>query len=192
MKTAKHVQPCVVVLLAGLPGVGKTTLARALAPRINAEILRRDDIRDAIFPESRLDFSAEQNEVATRTLLDVLEYILQHKPPSAIVVDGKPFSQRREIDLVEQRVMACGARLAIIHCVAPAEEITRRLQNGLQNPRNVRAERNPEKAERIRREFEPIEGPHLELDTSRAFEDIVSTAIGYVGTCESHLDGTQV
>lgn len=188
MQTSKQALPCLVVLLAGLPGVGKTTLARVLAPRIGADILSRDDMRDAIFPERHLDFSAAQNEVATRTLLDVLEYVLRHSPPTAIVVDGKPFSQRREIEAVAARVAACGADMAIIHCIAPAEEITRRLENGLKNPRNVKAERNPEKAERIRREFEPINRPHLELDTSRAFGDVVAAAIQYLNVCREPVE----
>ncbi|MBE3597544.1 MAG: AAA family ATPase [Limnochordaceae bacterium] len=40
----------VIVLMVGLPGVGKTAVARELAKRMQGYVLNRDDIRNAIFP----------------------------------------------------------------------------------------------------------------------------------------------
>lgn len=160
-----------VLLLVGLPGAGKTTLARRLAPAIGAVTLSRDDIRDAIFPEALLDYSSEQNQVGTDALLGVLGYLLARPKPAFIIVDGKPFSRQAEIETVKQLVEASGARLLILHCVAPQAVIEGRLQRGLADERNVRAQRDPEKAARIRAAFEPIEGPHVVVDTS--LEDAV-------------------
>ena len=100
-----------VLLLAGLPGAGKTTLAHRLAPEIDAVILSRDDIRDAIFPQHYLDYTTEQNKVATDALLRVLDYLLERPRPPYVIVDGKPFSRREEISevkaLVDGRARAC-------------------------------------------------------------------------------------
>lgn len=171
---------CVVILLAGLPGAGKTRLARSLAPEIGAVILNRDQIRDAIFPEAYLDYSAEQNEVATATLLRVLEYLLARPRPRFVILDGKPFSRRDEIAAVKARVDAHGAELVIFHCVAAPEVIADRLRSDLADPRNVRARRNPEKAAQIHGMFQQIELPHITIDTGRPASVVLGDCLGHI------------
>lgn len=45
--------PCsndlVIVIMAGLPGTGKTTLARELAVRVGGRVLSKDEIRHTLF-----------------------------------------------------------------------------------------------------------------------------------------------
>lgn len=43
------------VLLIGLPGAGKSTLAQALAPRLHAVVVDRDAIRAQRFPGAAVD-----------------------------------------------------------------------------------------------------------------------------------------
>lgn len=155
-----------VILLVGLPGVGKTTLARELAPALNAVLLNRDDIRDAIFPARFLDYTPEQNEVATRSMLSVLDYLLLHATPPVVIIDGKPFSRRAEIRAVHDLVVGRSAELVILHCVAPESVVAQRLRCDLKDERHARASRDPAKAERIRQVFEPIDLPHCTVDTT--------------------------
>ena len=100
----------VVILLVGLPGVGKTTLARQIAPVIGAVVLNRDEMRDAIFPEEFLDYSREQNQVGTDALFGVLGYLLARPRPPFIIVDGKPFSRRSEVEHAKAVVEQADAR----------------------------------------------------------------------------------
>lgn len=170
----------IVILLVGLPGVGKTTLARQLAPMIGAVVLNRDEMRDAIFPEEFLDYSREQNQVGTDALFGVLGYLLARPRPPFIIVDGKPFSRRSEVEHAKAVVEQADARLRIFHCVAPSEVVARRLRDGLADPKNVRAERHPEKAARIRGEFEPIDQPHFTIDTSGPSEVVLRECLRFL------------
>ena len=174
-----------VLLLAGLPGVGKTALAAALAPALGGIILNRDDIRDRIFPPDYLDYSAAQNEVATATLLRVLSYLLGHHPPPLTLIDGKPFSRRSEIEAVERCTDQHGATLIVLHCVAAADVIADRLQRGLANPVNVRAQRDPAKASRISGEFEPIVHKHIQVDMTAPVLEVARTVAHHIKEVES-------
>jgi predicted kinase len=169
-----------VVLLAGLPGAGKTTLARRLAPAIGGTVLNRDDMRDAVFPAEFLDYSVEQNAIATETLFEVVAYLLERPRPRYLIVDGKPFARRSEIERLREIVEQRRARLMIVHCDPAPAVIDARLSRDLANPTNVRAERNPAKAARIRQEFEPIDFPHLRLDTSGHLDDLVAQCVAFL------------
>ncbi len=160
-----------VLLLAGLPGVGKTRLAERLVPGLDGVILNRDEIRDHIFPPMTLDYSAAQNKVATDAMLSVLDYLLEHARLPAIVLDGKPFSRRSEVDAVAGIVRRHHASLLVLHCIAPPDVVDARLRRDLSDPRNRRAQRDPAKATRIRTEFEPIAAPHIVIDTSTGSPD---------------------
>jgi len=168
-----------VTLLVGLPGVGKTTLARALAARGGGCVLSRDDIRDAIFPDPFLDYSPRQNNIATETMFAVLAYLLDVHRPARLIIDGKPFSRAREVHALRNLVNRHGGRTDVIHCCAPLDVIRRRLADGLADPVNVRAERTPEKAERISREFEPLDVAHLPLDMTRPIDELVDAILAY-------------
>jgi predicted kinase len=152
--------------LAGLPGVGKSTLARSLAARFDAYVLDKDDIRDAIFPAAERDYSDEQNELATRVMLMVAEYVLKRDPTKRVILDGKPFSRQDQRDEARRVAERSRTPFRLIHCVAADEVVRRRLAIDLRDdPRSVAGDRTFAKYRRIKAVFEPIRAPHLVVDT---------------------------
>lgn len=67
------------VLFAGLPGTGKSTLARALAGRLNAAILDKDRVRGALFPGALTDYSASQDQVCMQAMLAAAAYLTERR-----------------------------------------------------------------------------------------------------------------
>jgi adenylylsulfate kinase len=173
----------VLVVLTGLPGVGKTTLARALSKRLPAFVLNKDEIRDAIFPPAALDYSSAQNELSTRVLLMVAEYILRRDPDRTVIIDGKPFSREEQIREVVALGERSGHEVRVIHCVAPDDVVARRLAaDAARDPKNMEAGRTYEKYRDIKGSFETITVPHRIVDTANNLDAVVEEALQYLGT----------
>lgn len=91
-----------VVVLAGLPGTGKSTLAAALAPALPGAVLDKDVIRAVLFPEQLVEYSARQDDFCQEVMLRTAAYLLGQDRSLNIILDGRTFSQRYQRDRVIQ------------------------------------------------------------------------------------------
>jgi predicted kinase len=80
------------ILMAGLPGTGKSTLARALAADLGGTILNKDEIRAALFTPRDVEYSSEQDEFCMRVMLKVAGYLFRKDPGRKVFLDGRTFS----------------------------------------------------------------------------------------------------
>src|ERR1700678_1187451 len=103
------------VLFAGLPGTGKSTLARALAGPLDAAILDKDRVRGALFPGAFTDYSSQQDQLCMRAMLAAAAYLTELRRVPFIFFDGRTFSTWAQRDEVLQAAEGAGARWRILH-----------------------------------------------------------------------------
>jgi predicted kinase len=169
-----------IVLFTGLPGAGKSHLAGALARAIGADVLNRDAIRNAIFPRRDLDYSPEQNELASQILYRVAEYILQRNRERVLILDGRPFSRQAQLTDVVRLAAKVEHELRVIHCTAPDAVVRERLMADLARSKRMAADRPVAKYLRSKQVFEPLVIPHLTIDTTRPVEQCVREVMQYL------------
>ena len=177
---------CTYVLLAGLPGTGKSTLARALADRLRelharAVILNKDDVRAALFPGAATDYSEPQNALCMEAMLSAADY-LRRGPgsPRFIFFDGRTFSHAAQIE----RVVAVAEtprglsdwRILYLFCSDEAAE--QRLSSAEAHPA---ADRSFELYMSLKKNFEAITRPHLALDTTSSLDECINASLNYLG-----------
>ena len=103
-----------IALMAGLPGTGKSTLARELAACTSGRVLSKDEIRHAIFLPEEIEYSTRQDDYCLQVMLETARYLLARNPARAIFLDGRPFSRRYQIDNVI--AVADSLRQRVAHC----------------------------------------------------------------------------
>jgi hypothetical protein len=82
-----------IVLMAGLPGTGKTTLARQLAARTSGRVLSKDEVRHALFAPGEVEYSSRQDDLCLQVMLETAGYLLEREPNRVLFLDGRPFSR---------------------------------------------------------------------------------------------------
>lgn len=100
------------VVLRGLPGAGKTTLARAVAGRRPVRVLSRDDVRARLF--APCDWTEDEKEISFRAVLDAAAYELGRGRD--VLLDGMPFSRVSQIQRAREAARVTGARCVVVEC----------------------------------------------------------------------------
>jgi predicted kinase len=164
------------VLMAGLPGTGKSTLAAALAHELNGVVLSKDAIRAALFPGDLTDYMREQDDLCFGMVLDAARYLAEHRAAEFVFLDGRTFSRREQI---EQAIKAaeeagCGWRIVLVICSDEIAEARLLADVGKHPATN----RTVELYREVKARFEPILRPHLEIDTSQPLEVCTEQALG--------------
>lgn len=144
------------VVVCGLPGVGKSTVARRISDRIGADVLRTDVVRKELFDDP--GYTAEETAAVYDELLARATDRLADGRSVVLDATFKTCGRRREAREVA-RGLDCGFRLIHVDCEEAVVE--RRIAE-----RDGVSDADFEIHRRFREAFEPVEMDHLAVDNS--------------------------
>jgi predicted kinase len=159
-----------IVLMAGLPGTGKTTLARELAARTAGRVLSKDELRHGIFSPDEIEYSSRQDDFCLRVMLETARYLLSRERARVIFLDGRPFSRRYQIENVLTVSASLHQASRILECICSEETARRRLAADATTGAHPAGNRDYRLYTEVRSRFEAITQTKTVIDTERSLE----------------------
>lgn len=165
-----------IVAMAGLPGVGESTLASALATRLHAVVLDKDRIRAGLFPPSHVDYTPGQNDFCVDVMYRTAEWLLRRGHASVVILDGCTYTRANQIATLRQMAANLGEPLRVIECTCDDQLALARIAGDANHPA---ANRDAVLYRELQAAAHPITGPKLVVDTGRPLAACVADCVAY-------------
>jgi len=181
--SASSTKPIVVALI-GLPGAGKSVVARALEDQLGLRRVCRDAIRHAMFP--RCSYSFAEKRAAFRGMLFALEINCMLGESS--VLDGVTFSRRRDLLRVDGVIRRYGFTPVPIYLDCPPDVARARIADDVAHNRHLARDRGPETVTEVLVRFDAPPPSALVIDATLPAAQMCRAALAAVAAVRGSVE----
>ncbi len=167
-----------IVLMAGLPGTGKTTLARELAGRTGGRVVSKDDVRHALFSVEEIEYSPRQDDFCLQIMLrdGGISFVAESRR-GMMFLDGRPFSRRYQIENVLNAADRCVSLGGYWNAFARRKQLGDGLQADAATGAHAAGNRDFQLYLEVKARFEAITFDKTVIDTDRSLDSCVEQAL---------------
>jgi len=157
------------ILLAGLPGTGKTTVAREFARQTQALHFDIDEVKRVVVPADEVTEDIDPPEYRFKYYAETIRKLpeLFSKSPAQTVVMDETFHLRGFRDFWEETASSLNIKVHWVEVICDEEIVKERLSIGKDRGNHVLGDKAIPMYLLFKEVFEQMEAPHGVVDTSK-------------------------
>ena len=167
-----------VIIICGLPGSGKTTLAQALSKELNMACLHKDILKESLYTLLNMktfDDSQKSSKLSMAILFELAERMIQN---NIDIMLEAPFMAEDDYTLFKKWMDEHKANLIHIICTISDEEKTKRFDTRLRHPAHHDHERDLSVYSNDKESvYEKLPGKKIKIETTRPVNELVEEII---------------
>ena len=160
-----------IVIICGLPGTGKTTIAKKLASIIDAVVLSTDKIRKELIPNPT--YQRKERELIFDVMVLLAKYL--HSSDKNCILDAT-FNKEYSRNQVKNDLKLSENRFFVVECTCLEKIILSRLENR----KDDYSDADIFVYQQMKKIYEPITSKHITIDTSQDAEHNVKLIHNYI------------
>lgn len=147
-----------IVIVCGLPGVGKSSLSMRLAPLIDAVVLSSDKVRKELV--TKPTYSKDEVRLIYNLILLIAKHL--HNAGVNCIIDAT-FNREKLRKEFKKKLKGPGTHVHIVECICPENVVVQRLKAR----KKGYSDADFSVYKRMKKEFQRIREAHITVDTSQ-------------------------